>query len=113
MKSWRGLYCESDIEGMYTKKKAEYIDIFESRHILNYMSSDFTKRISINTGIHFGKPCLHNSRIPVYSILELIREGIPFEEIIADYYPDLELEDLQACIEYASALVKEEEVHII
>lgn len=76
------------------------------------MSNDFTSRISINTDIHFGKPCLKNSRIPVYSILELIREGIPFEEIVADYYPDLEIEDLQACIEYVCALVQEEEVHI-
>lgn len=77
------------------------------------MSSDFTSRISINTDIHFGKPCLNNSRIPVYSILELIREGIPFKEIVTDYYPDLEITDVQACIDYASALVQEEEVHII
>ncbi len=77
------------------------------------MSDDFTKRISINNDVHFGKPCLHNTRIPVYSILELIREGISFNEIMTDYYPDLEIEDLKACIEYACALVQEEEVHIL
>ncbi len=59
------------------------------------------ERIEINPNIHFGKPCVAGTRIPVQSVLELVREGIPFEKIIQDYYPDLQVEDIRACIQYA------------
>jgi uncharacterized protein (DUF433 family) len=41
------------------------------------------------------------TRIPVRSVLELVREGLSFAEMIRDYYPDLAIEDIRACIEYA------------
>jgi uncharacterized protein (DUF433 family) len=47
-------------------------------------------RIAVNSAIHFGKPCVAGTRIPVQSVLEIVREGIGFAEIIGDYYPDLE-----------------------
>jgi uncharacterized protein (DUF433 family) len=59
------------------------------------------KRITVNPHIHFGEPCVAGTRIPVQDVLELVKEGIPFAEIIRDYYPDLETEDIRACIEYA------------
>lgn len=43
------------------------------------------ERIAVNPGVHFGKPCVMGTRIPVQSILELVREGISFAEIIRDY----------------------------
>ncbi|MCE9545863.1 MAG: DUF433 domain-containing protein [Planctomycetia bacterium] len=55
------------------------------------------ERIAVNAAIHFGKPCVAGTRIPVQSVLELVREGIAFSDIIRDYYPDLELEDVRAC----------------
>lgn len=58
-------------------------------------------RIEINPAIHFGKPCVAGTRIPAQNVLELVKEGIPFTEIIRDYYPDLEIEDIHACVEYA------------
>jgi uncharacterized protein (DUF433 family) len=62
-------------------------------------------RISINPQIHFGKPCIVGTRITVQSILELLNEGLSFKEIIQDYYPNLQVEDIQACLQYAIALV--------
>ena len=56
-------------------------------------------RIAVNPTIHFGKPSIAGTRIPVQSVLELLNEGLSFEEIIKDYYPDLTIEDIQACIE--------------
>jgi len=56
------------------------------------------ERIAVNPNIHFGKPCVVGTRITVQNVLELIREGLSFEEIIQDYYPDLEVEDIRACI---------------
>ena len=45
------------------------------------------ERIAVSPGIHFGKPCVAGTRIPVQSVLELVREGLSFAAIIRDYYP--------------------------
>lgn len=62
-------------------------------------------RITVNPKIHFGKPCVAGTRIPVQSVLELLNEGLTFKQIIQDCYPDLTVEDIQACLRYAIALV--------
>ena len=69
-------------------------------------------RIAVNPGIHFGKPCVAGTRIPVYSVLELVREGISFSEIIQDYYPDLQPEDIRACVQYAIDVVAAEDISV-
>jgi uncharacterized protein (DUF433 family) len=56
------------------------------------------RRIVVNPQIHFGKPCVAGTRIPVQSVLELVHEGLSFAQIVQDYYPDLKQEDIQACI---------------
>lgn len=70
-------------------------------------------RIQITPDIHFGKPCVAGTRIPVQSVLELIREGISFDTIIHDYYPDLETDDIKACIQFAIDVVNTEDLHVI
>jgi len=70
------------------------------------------ERIAVNPNIHFGKPCVAGTRIPVLSVLELLSEGLSFEEIIKDYYPDLQIEDIRACIQYAMDIVATEDIHI-
>jgi len=57
------------------------------------------ERITVDPQIHFGKPCVAGTRIPVQAVLELLIEGLSFQEIIEDYYPDLTIEDIQACLE--------------
>jgi uncharacterized protein (DUF433 family) len=71
------------------------------------------ERIEINPNIHFGKPCVAGTRIPVQNVLELVREGIPFEKIIRDYYPDLQIEDIRACIQYAIEVMVAEDLHVV
>ena len=56
-------------------------------------------RISVNPNIHFGKPCVAGTRITVQNVLELVNEGLSFEEIKQDYYPDLETKDIKACLD--------------
>lgn len=70
------------------------------------------ERISIDQKVHFGKPCIVGTRIPVYCVLELVQTGITLDEIVNEYYPDITLDDVKACIQYAVELVKTEEVHI-
>ena len=70
------------------------------------------KNISVDPTIHFGKPCLTGTRITVQSVLELLSEGLTADEIIQDYYPDLKPEHIKACLDYATALVAGEEIHL-
>ena len=72
----------------------------------------YMNRIQVSPEIHFGKPCMTGTRIPVQAVLELVREAIPFESIIRDYYPDLKMEDIQACIQYAIDVVQTEDIHV-
>jgi uncharacterized protein (DUF433 family) len=69
-------------------------------------------RITIDSKIHFGKPCIAGTRITVQSVLELLNEGLSFKEIIQHYYPELHDEDIRAAIQYAIALVASEEIHL-
>ena len=70
------------------------------------------ERISVNSNVHFGKPCVAGTRITVQNVLELINEGLSFDEIKRDYYPDLQTEDIKACIDYAISLISSEDIKI-
>lgn len=67
-------------------------------------------RIVVNPMIHFGKPSIAGTRITVQNVLELLNEGLTFEQIVKDYYPDLTIEDIRACMQYAIALVAAEDI---
>ncbi len=68
--------------------------------------------IAIDPKVHFGKPCVAGTRITVQSVLELLNEGLSFDEIIRDYYPDLSVDDIRACVRYAIALVAAEDIDV-
>lgn len=70
-------------------------------------------KITVDPQIHFGKPCIAGTRIPVQSILELLDEGLSFTEIISDYYPELQIEDIRACLRYAIALIASEDIRLV
>ncbi len=70
------------------------------------------ERITVDPKIHFSKPCIAGTRITVQSVLELIDEGLTFEQVRQDYYPELTVEDIRACLQYAIALVAAEEIHL-
>lgn len=48
-----------------------------------------------------GKLCIRNMRIRVSDILQMLGEGISSEEILQDF-PDLEQQDIQACLLYTA-----------
>lgn len=59
------------------------------------------ERITINPGQCGGRPCVRGMRIRVKDVLEMLAGGAKEEEILADF-PDLQREDIQACIAYAA-----------
>lgn len=65
--------------------------------------STFRDRITIDPAICHGKPIVRGLRYPVEMILELLSSGMTHDEILADY-PDLEVEDILAVLEYAARL---------
>ncbi len=71
------------------------------------------ERITVDPNIHFGKPCVAGTRITVQNVLELVSEGISFQEIIRDYYPDLQVDDIRACLRYAIDIVAAEDIHSV
>lgn len=69
------------------------------------MEDELLSRITLNPNVSFGKPTIRNMRYPVETMLDLMSAGMTFDELLEDY-PDLEKEDLQACLLFASKLVK-------
>lgn len=69
-------------------------------------------RITLNPDILFGKPTIRNLRYPVTMLLDLLAAGMTVEEILEDY-EDLEREDLQACLLFASRLAEVKSIHLI
>ena len=63
---------------------------------------DFKTRISINPDVRSGKPCINNTRIAVYVVLEYFAGGMSEEEILSDF-PSLSHEDIQAVFAFAAA----------
>jgi uncharacterized protein (DUF433 family) len=66
-------------------------------------SSQLLSRISVNPNICFGKPCIKGHRIWVSLILDFLASGASMTEILADY-PQLETEDILACIAYGAEM---------
>ena len=59
-------------------------------------------RITINPAQCGGRPCIRGMRIRVKDVLDMLAEGATEQEILQDY-PDLQLDDIRACLSFASA----------
>ena len=68
-------------------------------------------RIIIDPEIFQGQPCIRGMRIPVTLILKLLATDKTYAQIIDDY-PEIEVEDIKQCIEYAAWLASEKNVAI-
>jgi uncharacterized protein (DUF433 family) len=64
--------------------------------------SDYQNRITIEPGKRSGKPCIRGMRITVYDVLEYLASGMSEEDILDDF-PELEKEDIRACVAFAAA----------
>ncbi|MCE2937230.1 MAG: DUF433 domain-containing protein [Cyclobacteriaceae bacterium] len=62
-------------------------------------------RITINPEVGHGKPTVRNSRYLVESILEHLAGGDSIEDLLAEF-PDLEREDILACLAFATEVLK-------
>ena len=68
------------------------------------------KRIVIDSDILAGKPIIRGTRISVEFILELLSSGLEIEDVLREY-PHLTREDVLAALEYATQVLRHEEVY--
>lgn len=61
----------------------------------------WTDRIVVDPERRSGKPCIRDTRITVGDVLEYLASGMKPEEIVARF-PQLELEDIQASLQFAA-----------
>lgn len=65
------------------------------------MMQHLSERITVNPKQCGGRPCIRGMRIRVTDVLDLYAAGLSAEQILEEM-PDLELEDLQASLQYAA-----------
>lgn len=75
-------------------------------------NDDLLRRITVNPAVFQGKPTIRGMRIKVETILSLLEQGVSVEEILEDY-PDLERDDIRACLAYARSLVANEDLSAV
>lgn len=61
--------------------------------------TELLKKITINPKQCGGRPCIRGMRIRVIDVLDLIIAGMSHDEILKEL-PDLEPDDIKACILY-------------
>ena len=69
-------------------------------------------RITADPRIFKGKPIIRGMRISVEMILGLLAQGVTIDKILKDY-PDLEYEDILACMAYAHSILANESLEEI
>jgi uncharacterized protein (DUF433 family) len=73
---------------------------------------ELLRRISSDPEIFGGKPILRGLRISVETVLSLLAQGETAEAILDDY-PDLEPDDIRACLEYARAAIANDQIDLV
>lgn len=68
-------------------------------------------RITIDPSVLVGKPILRGTRIAVEFVIDLLARGWTTEQVLQEY-DHLQPEDIQACLAYASDMLKTERVYL-
>jgi len=70
------------------------------------------RRITVDPKIFGGKPIIRGMRISVELVLSLLAQGETVEAIIDDY-PELEPDDVRACLAYAHAVIANDKIEAV
>ena len=69
-------------------------------------------RITIDPDVLVGKPVIKGTRISVEFVIDLLARGWTTSQVLVEY-DHLKPEDIQACLAYASDLLKSEKVYLL
>jgi len=74
-------------------------------------NENLLSRITVDPEICHGKPCVRGLRYPVETMLEYLAGGDSAEDLLAEF-PDLEREDILACLEFSRRILSAKSVHL-
>ena len=69
-------------------------------------------RITVNPNQMGGVPCIRGLRIPVATVVDMVADGMGFDEIL-QAYPDLQQVDITEALRYAAEAVRERELPLV
>ncbi|MDZ7775672.1 MAG: DUF433 domain-containing protein [Bacteroidales bacterium] len=75
------------------------------------MENNLLNRITVNPEICHGKPTIRNTRYMVESIIEYLAGGDTYEDILEEF-PDMEKEDILACLAFAAKSIQFKDIEI-
>ena len=73
---------------------------------------DWSERITFDPDVLVGKPVVKGTRISVELVIDLLARGYTKEQIIQQY-DHVSVEDIQACLAYASDVLRSEKVYSV
>jgi uncharacterized protein (DUF433 family) len=73
---------------------------------------DWRTRIVVDPAVLVGKPVIKGTRISVELVVDLLGRGYTVEQVIQQY-PHVTAEDVQACLAYASEVLRSEKVYAL
>ncbi len=76
------------------------------------MAEQMLDRITADPNIFGGKPIVRGMRISVELVLSLLAQGETVASILDDY-PELQQEDIRACLAYAHAVVANDRIDAV
>ncbi len=65
------------------------------------MKRHIAERITVDPEQCGGRPCIRGMRIRVSDVLDLLANGLTADQVLEEL-PDLDLEDISACLKFAS-----------
>jgi uncharacterized protein (DUF433 family) len=71
------------------------------------MGKEIAPGISVDPEVMVGKPVIAGTRLPVALVLAKLAANPDLDELFTDY-PELTVEQVKACLRYASILVQEQ-----
>ena len=73
---------------------------------------NWNERVTIDPKVLVGKPVIKGTRLSVEFVIDLLGRGWTTEQILREY-EHLTPEDIQACLAYASEVLKAERVYLL
>ena len=71
---------------------------------------DWQERIIVDPEVLVGKPVIKGTRISVEFVIDLLARGWTVDQILREF-EHLKPEDIQACLAYASEIIKSEQIY--
>lgn len=72
------------------------------------MIVELTPGVVVDPLVHFGKPVIRGTRVPVELVIGKLAGGMTQEEVATEY--EISLEDVRSALRYAARIIASEEV---